>query len=166
VEKQLGFPAVVKTILGSQGRGVFLCDTRSGFEDLMQLVSATESKANMIIQEFIKSSKGRDLRVFVIGGKVVACMERLAKEGDFKANFSRGGEVRQFKISPEIEWLATESARILGLDIAGIDLLFDGEHFKICEANSSPGFRGIESCCNISIPDEIYDFIKIRLGLF
>jgi len=87
VEKQLGFPAVVKTILGSQGRGVFLCDTRSGFEDLMQLVSATESKANMIIQEFIKSSKGRDLRVFVIGGKVVACMERLAKEGDFKSNF-------------------------------------------------------------------------------
>jgi gamma-F420-2:alpha-L-glutamate ligase len=166
VEKQLGFPAVVKTISGSQGRGVFLCDTKSGFEDLMQLVNATESKANMIIQEFIKSSKGRDLRVFVIGGKVVACMERLAKEGDFKANFSRGSEVRQFKTSPEIEWLATESARILGLDIAGIDLLFDGDHFKICEANSSPGFKGIESCCNISIPDEIYDFIKIRLGLF
>ena len=62
----------------------------------------------------------------------------------FKANFSRGGMVEPFELTPEMEWLATETSRILNLDIAGIDLLFDGEHFKICEANSSPGFEGIE----------------------
>ncbi|MBU4561158.1 RimK family alpha-L-glutamate ligase, partial [bacterium] len=68
--------------------------------------------------------------------------------------------------NPEIEWLSTECARILNLDIAGVDLLFDGDHFKICEVNSSPWFQGIESCCEVSIPDEIYNFIKVRLGIF
>ncbi|MBU4128686.1 RimK family alpha-L-glutamate ligase, partial [bacterium] len=116
--------------------------------------------------EFVQTSSGRDIRVFVIGGRVVACMERMSRDGSFKANFSRGGEVRAFKINPAIEWLATESTRILNLDIAGVDLLFDGDHFKICEANSSPGFQGIESCCEVSIPDEIYDFIKVRLSIF
>lgn len=100
-----------------------------------------------------------------MGGRVIACMERISSDGNFKANFSRGGEVRAFPPSKEIEWLATECARVLNLDITGIDLLFDGENFKVCEANSSPGFRGIESCCDVSIPDAIFDFIKIRLGL-
>ena len=99
------------------------------------------------------------------GGRVVACMERIARYGTFKANFSRGGKVKAFPISREIEWLATDCARVLNLDIAGIDLLFDGESFKICEANSSPGFKGIESCCDISIPDVIFDFIRVRLGI-
>ncbi|ODS36405.1 MAG: alpha-L-glutamate ligase [Candidatus Altiarchaeales archaeon WOR_SM1_79] len=166
IEKQFGFPVIVKTISGSQGRGVFLCETKSSFEDLMLLINATRANVNLIIQEFIKTSKGRDLRVFVIGGRIVACMERKAMYGGFKANYSRGGEVRKYETNQEIEWLSTESARILGLDIAGIDLLFDGEHYKICEANSAPGFKGVESCCEISIPDEIYNFVKIRLGLF
>ncbi|WP_319507639.1 hypothetical protein [uncultured Methanolobus sp.] len=69
-------------------------------------------------------------------------------------------------MTPEVKWLATETARLFGLEIAGIDLLFDGKHFKICEANSSPGFKGIESCCDIDIADEIYNFIKVRLGKF
>lgn len=166
VEKQVGFPVIVKTISGSHGNGVFLCETKSKFEDLMELISATEPHVNIILQEFVQRSSGRDIRVFVIGGRVVACMERMSRDGSFKANFSRGGEVRAFKINPEIEWLATESTRILNLDIAGVDLLFDGDHFKICETNSSPGFQGIESCCEVSIPDEIYDFIKVRLSIF
>lgn len=166
VEKQVGFPVIVKTISGSHGSGVFLCETKPNFEALMELISATEPHVNIILQEFVQTSSGRDIRVFVIGGRVVACMERMSRDGGFKANFSRGGEVRAFKINPEIEWLATESTRILNLDIAGVDLLFDGDHFKICEANSSPGFQGIESCCEVSIPDEIYDFIKVRLSIF
>lgn len=166
VEKQVGFPVIVKTISGSHGSGVFLCETKSKFEALMELISATEPHVNIILQEFVQTSSGRDIRVFVIGGRVVACMERMSRDGSFKANFSRGGEVRAFKINPAIEWLATESTRILNLDIAGVDLLFDGDHFKICEANSSPGFQGIESCCEVSIPDEIYDFIKVRLSIF
>ncbi|MDD4363126.1 MAG: RimK family alpha-L-glutamate ligase [Atribacterota bacterium] len=166
IEKTLGFPIVVKTISGSQGSGVFLCENKTHLEDLMQLIDTAKTQANFIIQEFIKTSKGRDLRVFIVGGIAIACMERISSDGSFKANFSRGGEVREFPMNKEIEWLATESSRVLNLDIAGIDLLFDGENFKVCEANSSPGFKGIESCCNISIPDAIFDYIKIRLGLY
>ncbi len=166
IEDTIGFPIVVKTISGTQGSGVFLCETKDHLEDLMQLIDTAKTQANFIIQEFIKTSKGRDLRVFIVGSRVIACMERISSDGSFKANYSRGGEVRSFPVNPEIEWLATESARVLNLDIAGIDLLFDGENFKVCEANSSPGFKGIESCCDVSIPDAIFDFIKIRLGLY
>jgi len=166
VEKHIGFPVVVKTISGSQGSGVFLCETKSHFEDLIQLIKETRSHTNIILQEFVKSSRGRDLRVITIGGRAIACMERIATNGGFKANFSTGGEVRNYPMNAEIEWLATESSRILNLDIAGIDLLFDGEHYKICEANSSPGFKGIEQCSGINIPEEIYHYIQVRLGLF
>jgi len=165
VERYLGLPVVVKTLSGSQGIGVFLAESKSNFEDLMQLIEATNGKANIILQEFISFSKGLDLRVFTIGGRVVACMERKAREGSFKANYSRGGLVSRFEVTPEIEWLASETSRILGLDIAGIDLLFDGEHYRVCEANSSPGFEGLEKCCQVNIPQEIYDFIRIRCGM-
>ncbi|GGK32849.1 alpha-L-glutamate ligase [Caldalkalibacillus thermarum] len=165
VEKKLGFPVVVKTLSGSQGSGVFLSETKSNFADLMEFINTNKNKANIILQEFIKSSHGRDLRVITIGGRVVACMQRISKTGDFKANYSRGGHVEPYPLSPEIEWLALETSRILGLDIAGIDLLFDGDHFKICEANSAPGFEGIERCCDANIAREIYQFIRVRLGL-
>lgn len=132
----------------------------------MEFINATRSNANIILQEFIESSKGRDLRVFTIGGRAVAAMKRTSQDGSFKANFSRGGLVEPVELTPEMEWLATETSRILNLDIAGIDLLFDGDHFKICEANSSPGFEGIEQACNVNIAEEIYNFIRVRLGVF
>lgn len=166
VEDQFGFPLVVKALSGSMGSGIFLSGSKSNFIDLMELIRSTKSNVNFILQEFVSTSMGRDLRVIMIGGRAVACMERVAKEGDFKANFSRGGLVRSFEMTPEIEWLATETAKIFGLDIAGIDLLFDGEHFKVCEANSSPGFEGVESCCGIDIAQEMYNFIRVRLGMF
>jgi gamma-F420-2:alpha-L-glutamate ligase len=166
VERLLGFPLIVKTVSGSQGTGVFLCESRSHFEDLMQLVESTKSNVNIIIQEFVASSRGQDLRVFVVGGKAVSCMRRVSTDGSFKANFSRGGKVEPFDLTSEIEWLSSEACRLLGLDIAGVDLLIDGEHFKICEANSSPGFEGLESCQDVSIPEQIYSFICVRLGQF
>ncbi|MCJ7657262.1 MAG: RimK family alpha-L-glutamate ligase [Candidatus Atribacteria bacterium] len=166
IEKMIGFPAVVKTISGSQGCGVFLCNSKGHLEDLMQLIDTAKTTTNFIIQEFIQNSHGRDLRVFVVGGRIIACMERYSRDGNFKANFSRGGEVKAYPLNEEIEWLATESTRLLDLDIAGVDLLFDGEHFKVCEVNSSPGFKGLEKCCPVSIPDIIFDFIQVRLGLF
>ncbi len=166
VDKHIGFPVVVKTLSGSQGNGVFLSETKSGFRDLMQLIEATNKTANIILQEFVTRSKGQDLRVMTIGGRVVASMKRLAKDGDFKTNFSAGGKVEYYPMTPEIEWLTTQTSHLLGLDIAGIDLLFDGDHFKICEANSSPGFEGMEQCCGLDIPDEIFQFIRIRVGHF
>jgi len=166
VEKHLGFPVVVKTLSGSQGSGVFLSETKSSFIDLMQLIEATNKTANIILQEFISGSKGKDLRVITIGGRVVAGMQRVAEEGGFKANYSLGGKVDSIDITPEIEWMATQTSHILGLEIAGIDLLLDNGHYKVCEANSSSGFKGIESCCDVNIPKEIYHFIRIRQGIF
>lgn len=166
VEKHLGFPVVVKTLSGSQGSGVFLSENKSSFLDLMQLIEATNKTANIILQEFIAGSKGRDLRVITIGGRVVSSMQRIADEGQFKANFSAGSSVEHFEITPEIEWMATQTSHILGLEIAGIDLLFDGDHYKICEANSSTGFEGMESCSDVDIPKEIFHFIRVRKGIF
>ncbi|MBD1372533.1 RimK family alpha-L-glutamate ligase [Hazenella sp. IB182357] len=166
IEKQIGFPIVVKTLSGSQGKGVFLSENRNHFDDLMQLVETTNPNFNIILQEFVKTSFGRDLRVFVIGGRVVGCMERNAADDGFKANFSSGGETRAFEATPEIEWLATEATRILGLDIAGVDLLFDDNHFKICEVNSSPGFEGLQAACDVNIPKETFHYLKTRFGLF
>lgn len=166
VDKHLGFPVVVKTLSGSQGSGVFLSETKSSFIDLMQLIEATNKTANIILQEFVAASKGRDLRVITIGGRVISCMQRIAADGDFKANFSAGGRVEQVNITPEIEWMATQTSQLLGLEIAGIDLLFDGDHYKVCEANSSTGFEGMEHCCDVNIPKEIFHFVRIRQGIF
>lgn len=166
VENKIGFPVVIKTLSGSQGKGVFLSNDRKSFLDLMHLIEATNSKVNVILQEFIKDSYGRDLRVFTIGGKAVACMERVSGNEGFKANFSAGGTVKEYEITPEIEWLSSETSRILGLDIAGVDLLFDGEHFKVCEVNSSPGFEGLETASNLNIAKDIFHYLKIRLGMF
>jgi gamma-F420-2:alpha-L-glutamate ligase len=164
VSKYLGFPLVVKPLSGAQGIGVFLAVSKPRFEDLMQLIESTNSKANIILQEFVSLSRGRDLRVFTIGGHAIACMERKSKRGSFKANYSQGSSVERIELTTEIEKLAFEVANILGLDIAGIDLLFDGEKFKVCEANSSPGFQGLEKCCQVDIPREIYDHIKHSLS--
>lgn len=165
VEKQLKFPVIVKTLSGSQGNGVFLSMDKNSFTDLIQLIHATNKTSNIILQEFIEESRGRDLRVLTIGGRVVSAMERIAKDGSFKANFSQGGDVRKYTITPELEWIVLEISRILNLDIAGVDLLFDKQGFKICEVNSSPGFEGMEKCCDINIADEIYRYIKIKLGM-
>lgn len=166
VEENLGFPVVIKSLSGSKGSGVFLADSKASFEDVMQLLSHTNRDTNFILQEYIKTSHGKDLRVFTIGGKVIACMKRSSGNGGFKANFSQGGLVETFPLTPEIEWLATETSRLLNLDIAGIDLLFDDGHYKVCEANSSPGFKGIESCCEVNIAKEIFNYARVRLGLF
>ncbi|MDX1906740.1 MAG: RimK family alpha-L-glutamate ligase [Bacteroidia bacterium] len=160
VEQQIGFPAVVKALSGSRGRAVFLTPDKTSFSDIMQFQEATNKGANIIIQEFIENSFGRDLRVFVVGGKVKAVMMRQAANGNFKANYSLGGEVYQFASSGEIESLAYDITRILNLDITGIDLLFDKDgSYKICEVNASPGFKGIEKCCDVDIAREILSYI-------
>ena len=163
VETLLGFPVVVKTLSGSQGSGVFLCEDSRKFDELMQLVRATQANVNMIFQEFVSESKGRDVRLLVVGGRIVAAMERRSPDGGFRANFHQGGAVRPFKPDRDAEWLALESARILNLDIAGIDLLFDKDGYKVCEANSSPGFEGLERCCSVDVAAEIIDFLSFHM---
>jgi gamma-F420-2:alpha-L-glutamate ligase len=163
VEKEFSYPLIVKTVVGSKGRGVFLVENRNKLNDLVNLLEISKDpKTNLILQEFISTSKGRDIRVIVIGGRAIGAMLRTAADDNFKANYSAGGKVISYKINPTIEWLAVESARIVGLDIAGVDILFDENSYKVCEVNSYPGFEGFEKATKINVPKEIFKYISVR----
>lgn len=165
VERELGFPVVVKTLKGTRGDGVLLCADREQFNDLAKLLDGAKPGADFIFQQYIKSSHGRDVRVLVIAGQAVAAMERRSADGSFKSNISLGGVGTCFDPPPEMADLAVRVAGSLGLDVAGIDILFDGDGYRICEANSSPGFQGLEKACRISVPDAIFEAMHQRLGL-
>ena len=164
VEKNLTFPVIIKTLSGSFGAGVFLAEDKKQFKQLLKMAEITKKSYNIIVQEFIKDSWGKDLRVFVLNGKVVGCMMRQAVDDDFRANITRGGEGIPYQIDENIEWLGGESARLLGLDIAGVDLLFDNGGYKICEVNSSPGFEGMDKFTHTNIAEEIVNFVKHKIG--
>lgn len=163
VEEKIGFPIVVKTLLGVNGTGVFLINDRQSFKNLMQLTAETNPNILLIFQKFIAKSKGRDLRVFVVDGEVVAAMERTAAPGKFKANYSLGGSVKEFVPDEEAKELAIKTAELLDIQVAGIDLLFGEDGYTICEANTFPGFKGLESCCNVNIPERIYTAMQRRI---
>ncbi len=158
IEEKLGFPVIVKTLRGTRGGGVFMAETKDQFKDLTDLLADTNSRAKVLFQEYIKGSHGRDLRTFVVGDRVVACMERRSSDGGFKSNISRGGQGYPHPITPAIEDLSLRVARALNLEVAGIDLLIDGQNFSVCEANSAPGFcgdDGLESVCQANVARDI-----------
>jgi gamma-F420-2:alpha-L-glutamate ligase len=163
VEEHIGFPVVVKTLLGVNGSGVFLIENRDAFLDLMNLIGETNPNIQLIFQKFVAASKGRDLRVFIVNGKVIACMERRAAEGDFKANYSQGGSVHEFHIDEEAKAISIETANALDIQVAGIDLLFTENGYTICEANTFPGFKGLETACAVNVPFEIFSAMQAEL---
>ncbi len=163
VEREIGFPLIIKNVSGMQGSGIYLCDSKDKFEDVIELIYSNNDKANIILQEFIKTSYGKDIRVFVVGGKVMGSMIRTSN-GSFKSNFSKGGSVSPFEMTPEVEWLATDVAKLFNLDIAGVDLLFDEHGYKVCEANSAPGFKGLERVTGKIIAEGIIDYILVKMG--
>tara|TARA_B100001778_G_C18539835_1_gene607722 strand:+ start:207 stop:1094 length:888 start_codon:yes stop_codon:yes gene_type:complete len=164
VEKSLNYPIIVKTLSGSFGAGVFLVEDRKQLRQLMRMAEITKPSYNIIIQEFIEDSYGKDLRVFVLNGKVVGCMMRQSTDDDFRANITRGGEGIPYQITEEIEFLSGECARLLNLDIAGVDLLFNNGSYSICEVNSSPGFEGMDRFCKTNIAEQIVTYVKYKLG--
>ena len=148
---------------GSQGKGIIKVDSHAQLEDLVDMLDTGKP---LIFQEFIAASSGKDLRVFVIGGRVVGAMMRVAAKGNFKANVHQGGTVKPVKISPQVEWLVLETVKIVGLDIAGVDLLIDKNTYKICEVNSSPGFEGLEKALGENIAIKMFLYCKMRLGVW
>jgi gamma-F420-2:alpha-L-glutamate ligase len=164
VEKNIGYPSIIKTLSGSFGAGVFLCENRKQLQQLLKMAEITKPSYNIIIQEFIKESHGKDLRVLVVNGKVVGCMMRQSTDDDFRANITRGGEGIPYQIDDDIQWLGGESARLLNLDIAGVDLLFDNDGYRICEVNSSPGFEGMDKYTKTNIAEKIVTYVKHKIG--
>ncbi len=164
IERNLSYPIIVKTLSGSYGAGVFLVEDRKQFRQLMKMAELTKPSYNIIVQEFIQDSYGKDLRVLVVNGKVVGCMMRQAVDGDFRANLTRGGEAIPYQIDENIEWLGGECARLLHLDIAGVDLLFNNGSYTICEVNSAPGFKGMEEYTNKNIAVEMVNYVVKKIG--
>jgi len=165
VEKRIGFPIVVKSLSGTHGKGVFLAENKRNFTQLMEMMEQVNDRFNFILQEFVKDSHGKDLRVIVVGGRVVGAMKRESQDGDFRANITRGGEGTPVEVDEQMEYLALEATKILGLDIGGVDLLYDNGGYKICEVNSSPGFLGMEKYTDITVAKQIVTYVKNKLIL-
>lgn len=164
IEQKLGFPVVVKTLRGTRGGGVFLADTKQTFQNLTDLIAQSNPNPHFLFQEYISKSFGRDLRIYVVGNRVIAVMERQSKDGNFKANISLGGEGRTYPTNPEINKIALAAVKALGLDIAGVDLLFDGDKFKVCEVNSAAALQRQAEICNVNIAREVimYGMSKVK----
>lgn len=163
VERTIGFPVVVKTLLGANGTGVFLLESPQAFNDLMNLIGETNMNVQLIFQKFVAHSKGRDLRLFVMDGEVIACMERRARDGGFKANYSTGGTVAEYIPDQQAIDMAVKTAKVLDIQVAGIDLLFTEDGYTICEANTFPGFKGLESACPVNVPEAMYNAMRRRI---
>lgn len=159
-----GPPVIIKFVQGTQGMGVILAP------DIKSAVSMIESlsnlQVNILIQEYIKESAGKDIRAFVVGDRVCAAMMRKSTTKDFRANIHKGAIGTPINLSQEEEILAVKSAKILGLNIAGVDMLISNDGLKVVEVNSSPGLKGIESATKKNIAKEIVDFTvkQVLLG--
>jgi ribosomal protein S6--L-glutamate ligase len=144
-----GAPLVVKLLQGTQGIGVVLAETQKAAESVIEGFMGI--KADILVQEFIKEAGGSDIRCFVIDGKVVAAMKRQAPKGEFRSNLHRGGSSSLIKITPEERSTAVRAARIMGLNVAGVDLLRSNHGPVVMEVNSSPGLEGIEGATGKNI---------------
>lgn len=153
-----GAPAVIKLLEGTQGVGVVLTETKQAATSVIEAFRGL--KANILVQEFIKEAGGADIRCFVIGDKVVASMMRQGQEGEFRSNLHRGGSARLVKITPEERRTAVRSARVMGLNVAGVDLLRSSRGPVVMEVNSSPGLEGIETATKRDVAGMIIEFIE------
>jgi len=153
-----GAPVVVKLLEGTQGVGVVLAETKKAAESVIEAFSGL--KANFMVQEFIKEAGGADIRCLVVGDKVVASMKRQGKEGEFRSNLHRGGSAKLIKITPEERSTAVRSARVMGLNVAGVDLLRSNHGPVVMEVNSSPGLEGIEKATGRDVAGIIIEFVE------
>jgi ribosomal protein S6--L-glutamate ligase len=153
-----GAPLVVKLIEGTQGVGVILAETTKAAEAVIEAFRGLD--ADILVQEFIKEAEGRDLRCFVVGGKVVAAMQRQSAAGDFRSNLHRGGTSEKVRISAEERSIAVRAAKAMGLQIAGVDILRSNRGPLVIEVNSSPGLEGIETTSGIDVSSKIIEFVE------
>ncbi|GAB4114931.1 MAG: 30S ribosomal protein S6--L-glutamate ligase [Gammaproteobacteria bacterium] len=153
-----GAPLVIKLLEGTQGIGVVLAETRKAAESVIEAFMGLN--ANIMVQEYIKEAGGADIRCFVVGGKVVAAMRRQAQPGEFRSNLHRGGTAEVVKITPEERSTAVRAAKVMGLNVAGVDLLRSNHGPVVMEVNSSPGLEGIEAVTGKDIAGMIIGFLE------
>lgn len=158
IEALGGAPVVIKLLEGTQGIGVILADTNKVAESIVETLQST--KQNVLIQQYMAESKGCDIRVIVAGNKVIAAMRRVAKEGEFRSNVHRGGRVEAIALDERYARTALRAAQILGLNVAGVDLLEGKNGPIIMEVNSSPGLEGIERATSVDVADAMIEFLE------
>ena len=159
IERMGGPPVVVKLLEGTQGVGVILADTTNVAEAVIETLSGP-ARMSVLLQQFVKESRGRDVRAFVVGNKVVAAMRRVAEGGEFRSNIHRGGHAESVTLDPEYARVAVHAAQIMGLRVAGVDLLEGKKGPVLMEVNSSPGLEGIEAATGIDVAGEIVKLIE------
>ena len=158
VEMLGGAPVVIKLLEGTQGIGVVLGETTGAAKSMIQAFGGL--KANILVQEFIKESGGSDIRCLVVGDKVVASMMRKGSEGEFRSNLHRGGSAQAVKITPEERSTAVRAAKIMGLNVCGVDMLRSNHGPVVMEVNSSPGLEGVEKATGKDVAGAIIGFLE------
>lgn len=153
-----GAPVVIKLVEGTQGMGVILAETEASAKSIIEAFSA--ANANILVQEYVAEAEGSDVRALVVGGKVVAAMQRVGKAGEFRSNLHRGGIAQEAHITDEERTTAERAAGVLGLNVAGVDMLRSHRGPMVLEVNSSPGLKGIERATNVDVAGEIIAFIE------
>ncbi|WP_298036450.1 RimK family alpha-L-glutamate ligase [uncultured Microbacterium sp.] len=162
IERVGGAPVVIKLLEGTQGIGVILAPQVKVAEAIIETLHST--KQNVLIQKFISESRGRDIRALVVGDRVVAAMRRSAAGDEFRSNVHRGGSVEGVQLDPAYERAAVRSAQIMGLRVAGVDMLEGDDGPLVMEVNSSPGLQGIEQATNLDVAGAIIDYIAGQVG--
>ena len=157
-----GSPLVVKMLEGTQGIGVVLAETLKSAKSVIEAFRGL--KANILVQEYIKEAGNADIRCFVIGGKVTATMMRQGGEGEFRSNIHRGGKATTIRITPEERSTAVRAAKIMGLNVAGVDMLRSNHGPVVMEVNSSPGLEGIEKTTGKDVASQVVEFIEKNAG--
>lgn len=161
IERVGGAPVVIKLIEGTQGIGVLLAESLKAAESIIELLQS--QKQDVLIQKFVAESKGKDIRAFVVGDRVVAAMRRVAQGQEFRSNVHRGGVAEAIDLPEAYRETAVRSAQILGLRVAGVDMLESSAGPQVMEVNSSPGLEGIERCTNLDIAGAIVEYIAARV---
>lgn len=156
-----GAPVVIKLIEGTQGIGVLLADSEKQAESIIELLQS--QKQNVLIQKFVAESKGKDVRAFVVGDQVVGAMRRVAQGQEFRSNVHRGGIAEPIELDEQYRETAIRCTQILGLQVAGVDMLEGKDGPQVMEVNSSPGLEGIETCTDLDIAGAVVDYIAAQV---
>jgi len=158
IERLGGAPVIIKILEGTQGVGVILAESTKVAEAIVETLHSAEQ--NVLLQKFVRESKGRDIRAFVVGDTVVASMRRVADGDEFRSNVHRGGRAESIELDSQFEETAVRAAQIMGLRVAGVDMLEGKDGPQIMEVNSSPGLEGIEGATELDVAGAIIDYIS------
>ncbi|TWT87702.1 Ribosomal protein S6 modification protein [Pseudobythopirellula maris] len=162
IERVGGAPVVIKLIEGTQGVGVILADSVKVAEAIIETLNSTQQ--NVLVQKFVAESRGRDVRALVVGDRVVAAMRRVAQGNEFRSNVHRGGLTEPVELDEKMAETAVRAAQVMGLRVAGVDMLEANDGPQVMEVNSSPGLQGIEECSQLDIAGAIVDYIAAQVN--